>query len=305
MDRTLTLSLKFIKRLLLFGSVVALVSMSPMFRLVKIDVDYLAEGKFPRHNDERIEFTGTITRIAHAGGMHNGRRYRNDMYALSANASNFTFFEIDLIHTTDHKLICLHDWKDSFSREWQEKDRNDNGQITFSEFREISGKRGCWPERLKRFVAKQPDKFIVTDIKETDNLKALEQLLSSSSNKDHRKMFLKNFVPQVYTPNELKEAQQLGFKRIILTLYRSKLSDLEILKHLKYLDVWAVTMPTDRVNVNFVKALKKKGVRNIFTHPVDSCAEVERLQTLGVTGIYTSTITDVSKAANGEVLCKS
>ncbi len=64
---------------------------------------------FPR---EVYEFEGNIDRyIAHAGGEINGVKSTNSKHALDENyKKGFRFFELDIIETSDGKLVAAHDW---------------------------------------------------------------------------------------------------------------------------------------------------------------------------------------------------
>lgn len=55
--------------------------------------------------------------VAHAGSGINGQNYSNSIEALNLNyGKGFRTFEIDLSCTSDDKLICLHDWGNSFKK---------------------------------------------------------------------------------------------------------------------------------------------------------------------------------------------
>ncbi|WP_156894593.1 hypothetical protein [Maribacter sp. 1_2014MBL_MicDiv] len=64
---------------------------------------------FPR---EVYEFEDNIDRyIAHAGGEINGVKSTNSKHALDENyKKGFRFFELDIIETSDGKLVAAHDW---------------------------------------------------------------------------------------------------------------------------------------------------------------------------------------------------
>ncbi len=65
---------------------------------------------FPRI---RYEFEPNYNRyIAHAGGEVNGIKSTNSKDALDQNyAKGFRLFELDIIETSDRKLVAAHDWK--------------------------------------------------------------------------------------------------------------------------------------------------------------------------------------------------
>lgn len=65
---------------------------------------------FPRI---KYEFTPNNNRyIAHAGGEVNGVKSTNSLQALNQNyKKGFRLFELDIIETSDGKLVAAHDWK--------------------------------------------------------------------------------------------------------------------------------------------------------------------------------------------------
>ena len=55
--------------------------------------------------------------IAHAGGGINGLTYMNSLEAIDLNYSlGLRYFEIDFSWTNDDRLVCIHDWKQSYKR---------------------------------------------------------------------------------------------------------------------------------------------------------------------------------------------
>ncbi len=65
---------------------------------------------FPK---EKYEFEPSADRyIAHAGGVIDGHAYTNCKEALDRNyAKGFRLFELDIIKTSDGKMVAAHDWK--------------------------------------------------------------------------------------------------------------------------------------------------------------------------------------------------
>lgn len=79
--------------------------------LVKIDANIIDNNiYFPK---VKYEFEPNNDRyIAHAGGEINGVKSTNSKQALDANyKKGFRLFELDIIKTSDGKLVAAHDWK--------------------------------------------------------------------------------------------------------------------------------------------------------------------------------------------------
>jgi len=83
------------------------------------------------------------------------------------------------------------------------------------------------------------DAYIITDIK-NDNLAALK-LISKTAAKQKSQI-----IPQIYNLNEFVPVTQLGFKDIILTLYRMNLADEKVIEFAVSNKIFAVTMPFEQ-----------------------------------------------------------
>ena len=67
-----------------------------------------------------------------------------------------------------------------------------------------------------QWFADHPQAFLVTDVKER-NLDALEHIGSNYP------QFLTRIIPQIYQPSEYTIVRELGFEKIIWTLYKLSL----------------------------------------------------------------------------------
>lgn len=77
-----------------------------------LDVPTITESEIVYFPKETFEFTPNINRfIAHAGGEVNGIKSTNSKNALDENyKKGFRIFELDIIETSDGKLVAAHDW---------------------------------------------------------------------------------------------------------------------------------------------------------------------------------------------------
>ena len=150
--------------------------------------------------------------IAHAGGALQKNTYTNSLEALESNKPHFDLFEMDLIFTSDNELVCLHDWDVNFERLFN---REVTSPLKLEEFRALVAGLEITPcdlSSLMDWLSKNPSKYIVTDIKER-NLEALEQIA-----KRHPEL-MDQIVPQVYQWGEYSQVAELGYDKIIFTLY--------------------------------------------------------------------------------------
>ena len=293
--------------LLIYGGMVGLMRghdrLFPLMPIAFVDAYYTALGIEPLVTRDPIQ-TSDIIRIAHAAGEFEGSVYRNDMPALEANRKHFRLFEIDFILTLDGKIVCLHDWGPSFQRLWAEDEERLDLPLNFKEFKDITREAGCWPSRVATFLKNNPSRSIVTDFKghKSQHHNVLS-LLGNQIQPFKNESYTDQIIPQIYHPSELSSIKNIGFEKVIWTLYRSNYTDQQILRHLRYLDIWAVTMPVNRVTHKFLQELNSAGVY-AFTHPVDDCGNASELVKAGVNGVYTKNIGYLVHDAKGNIRCE-
>ena len=222
-------------------------------------------------------------RVAHAGGGVNNKTYTNSFEALNTNIKKgFQYFEIDFSFTKDGKLVCLHDWEHSFKRSFGfEIDE----KVTLKEFnylvRNKSEFRKCTANTLADWMKENPTAYIVTDVKE-NNIEALNIILQTLPNAEVR------VIPQVYDPENLETIKDMGFERIIWTLYRFGGSDDEILYWVEnFHSPIAVTMPTTRAESTLPKVLKERRIPT-YVHTINTIQDEEKyIKKFGITELYT------------------
>jgi glycerophosphoryl diester phosphodiesterase len=222
--------------------------------------------------------------IAHGAGEIENLRCTNTLEALDQNyTKGYRYFEIDLCWTTDRRLVLIHDWKKTFKTLFM----NAKAQPTLENFESMRMVHNLtqMPIRsLYRWLSKHHDAYIITDVK-TQNLKALSVIAKTAG-----VLLKERFIPQIYNPNELKPVEKMGFKDVILTLYRSDLTDTELFKFVNKNSVFAVTIPVRKAfSFGWMGDLRKKGV-SIYAHTVNRIDVFEYLRKKGVYGVYTDTI---------------
>ena len=157
---------------------------------------------------------------------------------------------------------------------------------SLAEFSDLELKGGLTQLTLDtviQWLASKPDAVVVTDIK-TDNLSGLRRIAELYP--DHQRQI----IPQVYEPREISVARKLGFKEIILTLYKCRLSRRELLQQIKNEDLFAVTLPASRARRwGFASNLSNGGFFT-YAHTVNSVDEFRSLRTLGVCGVYSDSL---------------
>ncbi|WP_051360662.1 glycerophosphodiester phosphodiesterase family protein [Desulfuromonas sp. TF] len=222
--------------------------------------------------------------IAHAGGGINHETYTNSLEALNTNYDKgFRFFEVDFSWTSDGKLVAIHDWQGVL----QSKFSIAEGIAipTEAEFIGLTMKNNLTQlglEEVLIWAAGKGDAYIVTDVKD-HNLKALGLIAADF------KEFNKYVVPQVYSYREYEEARDLGYERIILTLYRMKVDPYEVLAFAKKYSPFAVTMPWKMARTGLAYHISRAGTR-VYVHTVNEMDYFNMLKGFGVFGVYTDFI---------------
>lgn len=225
-----------------------------------------------------------IERVAHAGGGYKGRTYTNSIEALDYNKNKYSFFEIDFSWTLDDEIVCLHDWEGSFERSFK---MTTEQPISYRKFVELvndnSDLEKCTLSTLAAWLEMNPNKRVVTDIKEKNTI-ALKLIAERYPGLVHR------FVPQVYDPGEYYVVKELGFNDVIWTLYRFHGSNSSVLKHLKTMDLYGLTMPRYKAEAGLARlAFKETGVLS-YVHTINKKSDHSKYLDLGAAEIYTDWI---------------
>ncbi len=218
--------------------------------------------------------------IAHAGGIGNHRTYTNSLEALDNSvARGFSAVEIDLSWTTDDHLVLIHDWDREFVKLF---DRS-SGRLTVAEFRSTPSAHGLTHlslEDLEDWLVEHPDILIITDIKER-NIDGLRLFAEEYPEQLHR------IVPQIYRPESYLEVRKLGYNQVVFSLYRTDLSNQQVIDFATTNSLLGVTMPLRRaIKGALPSELAAVGVR-VFVHTVNDHPTMNMLRTHGVYGVYT------------------
>lgn len=223
--------------------------------------------------------------IAHGGGSYLNHSLTNTLEALNANyAKGFRYFELDFSWTSDTKLVAIHDWNYSIKKYYPEL----KGGIvpSHSEFLNTKMKYGLTQldvYSVIKWLKDKKDVFLITDIKQ-ENIKALKLLFSIDKN-------IKDYViPQVYSYKEYEIAKNIGFKNIILTLYKMKISKNDLLYFADTKKPYAITVYFQIAkNSTIIEDLKNRKI-TVYTHTVNDIDKFYALKKSGLHGIYTDEI---------------
>ncbi len=230
-----------------------------------------------------------ISCVAHALGQIDGRTYTNSRAAFDRGYRlGVRCFEVDLIFTADKQLICAHDARRlglSSSRaaplpEWAAMQNvRVDGRYPVMHVRELMG-----------LVRQYPDVYVIPDVKADDVAAAYRQLQDEAAKAGVP--LTERIIPQIYNFTDLVALDRVcRFPWVILTLYRTKSGDTEVLKYVSTEPrIAAVTVSKARFSPRLLGGLRRQRVP-VFVHTVNSEAEIRRLRGFKVQGVYTDLLT--------------
>lgn len=215
--------------------------------------------------------------VAHAAGAIYGYRRTNSREALDESFRNgFLYFELDFERTSDGEIVLIHDWNSMAERMFGQA-----RQLTLEEFRTSDTFMDLTVMDLNdllQWLRRHPDCFVITDIR-PDNLSVLKEISESAGDQTSQ------FIPQAYSFEEYRSIENLGYEKIILTLYSmTDLSDVTGFAREEH--PWAVTIPEEKLDENLVEELSGLGIRT-FAHTVNTLDTWEYWHEFGLYGIYT------------------
>jgi len=225
--------------------------------------------------------------IAHALGGIDGHTYTNSREAFERNlAAGARYFEVDLSFTADGDLVCFHTGHEQhvgLDRPVSQVSTADFLQHRYDGLYTLMDL-----ETLLRAVAQQPDVYIITDTK-NDFASSLEKIVQVAESIDPA--LLHRIVPRFYTPDQWIEVAWLEefheqFATVIFTLYRTRISDDEVLTVATSRNVPIITMSQSRYNPTLVARLRTAGIDS-FVHTVNGRSNVTYYLRTGVWGAYT------------------
>lgn len=224
--------------------------------------------------------------IAHAGGSIAGIIGSNSMQALEENYKKGTrIFELDFEWTSDGQLVCLHDW--GTYTKLAQLERQKDPRMNFENFKKqnlIYNLKQMSVDDVVGFLKEHKDAYIVTDVKDA-NVSAQKIIAEKAGELKNR------FIPQIYDTVEYSQVKNLGFDNIIFTLYRTSMSDYNVLEFAKRNRLYAVTMDNMyRANTGLPNLLMSMGQR-VYLHTENNDMKVAGYFNAGKAyGVYSDNI---------------
>lgn len=223
--------------------------------------------------------------IAHAGGAVQGDTVTNSKEAVEqAIANGYQYIELDMALTTDGKIAMIHDWESSAS---YYLGLGPNKAVSFEKYQQCKVLNKYTPltmEALAKILQNNPQVRIITDTKE-DNLAVLTAI------KKQYPQIVKQIIPQIYQYKEYETVKQLGYDKIILTMYKmsNERNGARIARFVQEHDIYAVTMSEELMNTGLAKTLQSYGIA-VYMHTINNLSQTVKALNAGAYGIYTDTL---------------
>jgi glycerophosphoryl diester phosphodiesterase len=218
--------------------------------------------------------------VAHAGGDIHGVRMTNSRQALDKSyEEGFRFIEVDICKTSDDAAVLAHDWGNA---NWFSGVKYSSKVPTYSEFmsrKAILGLDMLDLASLAQWLDEHEDAYIITDIKQ-ENTEILREIAEKYPKA------AKRLIPQVYSFSEYDSVKALGFDNIILTEYRLKAKDQEILDFCSEHSLFALTLSQDRATPEFLNKCRALDIP-IYVHTINDYNVYIKLRDNGAYGVYT------------------
>lgn len=204
--------------------------------------------------------------------------YTNSLEALN-NCYNLNnrVAEVDLMETSDNKVVCAHDGDEewaygySFSKVPDEK--------TFLQEKFLGIFTPMNTDTLVEFMRENDDFYVVTDIKD-NNFYCCEYLSNNYPD------VIDRFIIQIYHASEYETVRDLGFKNIIYTVYRSDMEERKpdsINRVIHECDLVGLTVPdVYYMQEGFYEELDKGFNLPIYIHTIDDQNDIANLLDLGL-----------------------
>ena len=207
-------------------------------------------------NDSKNNETQNILErfIAHAGGEIEGHNYTNSLEAIDLSYSKgCRLFEIDIIETSDGKLVSAHDWVHFKQTINYQGEKVGDTPLTEQEVLSAMVYGKYTPmnmEMINDWFEKHSDAIFVTDkINDPDRIS------------DEFK-FKDRLIMELFSWEAIKKAIELGITALVSENLIFETENIE--KKLDDLKITHIGMPRDRItdNKDLLKRLKAKGIKN-------------------------------------------
>lgn len=249
--------------------------------------------------------------VAHAMGGIEGLTYTNSYDAFVANyEKGFRVFEVDLLLSSDGKLVARHEWGEGFTQQLGEQDKlaadRQGAVLTHAEFKAAKIQDIYepldWIDVLE-LMEQYPDAYIVTDTKQSTSeeiQRIFKQIVDEAKSKNPE--LLERIVPQIYNRAMWEPVERIyPFDSVIFTLYQTHETDEEVVAFAEEKELAAITMSDTRANAGLIQELNRIGVSS-YIHTINDPETIAKFKKMGAYGFYTDFLTEADLAKNTGLL---
>lgn len=249
--------------------------------------------------------------VAHAMGGIEGLTYTNSYDAFVANyEKGFRVFEVDLLLSSDGKLVARHEWGEGFTKQLGEQDKlaadRQGAVLTHAEFKAAKIQDIYepldWIDVLE-LMEQYPDAYIVTDTKQSTSeeiQRIFKQIVDEAKSKNPG--LLERIVPQIYNRAMWEPVERIyPFDSVIFTLYQTHETDEEVVAFAEEKELAAITMSDTRANAELIQELNRIGVSS-YIHTINDPETIAKFKKMGAYGFYTDFLTEADLAKNTGLL---
>ena len=231
--------------------------------------------------------------IGHSFGMIDGLDYTGAYEAFEENyAAGQRVFEIDLLPTSDHRLVLRHKWNDEI-----QTDFSNTNIPTEAEF--LKQKIYGYLTPLSFYdlcilMQKYSDMYIVTDTKYVDMERMVPEFeIMTDTLADGFEDIQDRIIVQVYTKEMFEIVSGLGYGQILFTLYNIWEGDTaeftELCRYCVNKNIDTIMIREENYNLEIQKIADRYGIF-LYLHTINDIAIAKEYIMNGVQGVYTDTI---------------
>lgn len=232
--------------------------------------------------------------VAHALGGVNGTSNTNTIEAMKESyRNNFKLFEVDLLPTSDGKLVASHNFYELLASKYGSPIPSQYSieVPSLSEFLSFNVKGMYKPMDLTQLISimsANPDIYMITDTKITDAVQAQSQFKELvRTAKEIDESVLDRIIPQIYNEQMYDVVMnEYPFRSIVYTLYATSSSNQQALQFVTSKGMKVVVIPPERLNEDDLRLFNSYGIK-VYTHTINDQEEMKRYLKMGVYGFYT------------------
>lgn len=231
--------------------------------------------------------------IYHAGGGIDGLTYTNSKEAMENMLAQGNYFmEIDFMYTSDHELICMHEWENQWESEEIPSLEKFVSEKIYGKYTTMTAKD------VIQYMEQNPNLYIIIDTKEEDQIEVVKSLVDLSA---YHTEITDRFIIQLYKDGVKEEIQKIySFpeENFLFTVYKfgARFPN-KIMKICYDENITVVTVPYGKWDEDTKKLYTSKGFI-LYEHTVNRPDYVRKSLNEGIYGFYTDFLSE--EDLNGE-----